>query len=462
MSPIIPASPKSSATYICKGLLIAFILLLFTYRVSDTLVSDHATGDQRAYLGIAMKLDRLGFGEYNLFHIDRIHSDGGVEYVYSKEHEGELIKAFRMEGIGFFGQPYYHTPPLISYLLLFSHRIFSPHAGYRVLFPASAIEMGLRQRLEIQFYSSFVAVFFGFVLLITTFLLARTMFDYWIASLAMFLVAISPAVLLASERIWQDVPVAAFTAVTVLLLFRYFKSNNPTYFVLSVVAYSCALLTKNTALLLIPTLLLTAVYFSYQRGNGIKKALIESSLKMGLFFVLVLVLTFPWYSTAFSTWGTPFYNAGKEGISKIHPAFIFSKSRPWYTYLISLPSMLPLYLFGYYRVAKILVSRKFSKEHILAAWFLSLLVALTLMTHFNEQLGPDSRYMLLAYPPLAILAAYQMIEFKDWLALKFPRQLAHLAVILSLIICAAWSYRLSDTSYAQFPQIYNHFMNMPW
>jgi 4-amino-4-deoxy-L-arabinose transferase-like glycosyltransferase len=462
MSAIIPASPKFSAAIIFKGLLIASIILLFTYRASDTLVSDHATGDQRAYLGIAMKLDRFGFRQYNLYHIDRIHSDGGVEYVYSSEPDGELIKAFRMEGLGFFGQPYYHTPPLISYLLLFSHRIFSPNKGYRVLFPAAANEMGLRQRVEIQFYSSFVAVFFGIVLLISTFLLARTICDYWTAAITMFLVAISPAVILASERVWQDIPLAALTAVAVLLLLRYFQSKNPTYFVLSVVSYACALLTKNTAILLVPTLLLIAVYFSYQHGNGIERALVNSILTMGLFFLLVMILTFPWYYTAFSTWGAPFYNSGQAGISKAHFSFIFSKSRPWYTYLVSLPSMLPLYLLGYYRIVRVLVSRTFSKAHILAIWFLSFFVALTVITHFNEQLGPDSRYMLLAYPPLAILTTSQLLRLRDWLASTFSRRVAHFAIVVSLIICTAWSYRLSDPSYAEFPQVYNHFMNMPW
>ena len=45
-----------------RGLTVAGVVALFLLHASDGFVSDHATGDQRAYVGIAMKLERAGFG----------------------------------------------------------------------------------------------------------------------------------------------------------------------------------------------------------------------------------------------------------------------------------------------------------------------------------------------------------------------------------------------------------------
>jgi len=47
----------------------------------------HATGDQRAYVGIAMKLQRGDLRQYNPDHISRRDVAGGLEYVWSDEFE---------------------------------------------------------------------------------------------------------------------------------------------------------------------------------------------------------------------------------------------------------------------------------------------------------------------------------------------------------------------------------------
>src|SRR5947209_8515734 len=140
------ASGNLSLKRFYKGVLIISIVLLFLYRASDTLICDHATGDQRAYLGMAMKLDRFGFKEYNLYHISRTYFVGGLEYVYSEEERGELLEAYISEGNEFFERPLYHVPPLLSYLLSLSHRIFSPGAGYKILYPSAAQQTGFKER----------------------------------------------------------------------------------------------------------------------------------------------------------------------------------------------------------------------------------------------------------------------------------------------------------------------------
>ena len=444
-----------------RGLPVAIVVAVYLLRASDGFVSDHATGDQRGYVGIAMKLERFGFREYNLFHISRADIDGGLEYVWSPERDGELLQAFRSEGIGFFAQPLFHSPPLFPYLLSWSHRAFGAGDGYKVLFPAAARRMDWKHRLEVQLYSSAVPLFFGVLLVVGTFLVAGMTRGYWVGVIAALLIAVSPAVLFASERLWQDVPLAALTTLTVLFLLRDLTFHEPGAFVLAAISYGLALLTKNTAVLLAPTLLVAMGCEAYRRRAG-RRWLAEAVLRIGFFLLLVLILVFPWYYTAFSTWGTPFFNAGVKGISRVHDWWIFLKSRPWYTYLVSIPSMVPLYILGYYRVVTAFRHRGTPAEVLLAVWFLSFLVPLTILTHFSEQLGPDSRYLLPAYPPLAILAASEILRVKDSLAARVPLSVARWVVAGAILLCCAWCYRLSDLHYAQFPRIYHNFMNMPF
>jgi hypothetical protein len=462
MRATLPFLRNASSETFYKSVLIVLIVFLFLYRAADTLVSDHGTGDQRAYVGMAMKLEREGIREYNLYHISRIESGGMLEYVYSEQEKGELLGAFIAEGNEFFGRPLYHVPPLLSYFISFSHRIFSPDESYRVLYPAAARQMGFKDRLKVQLYSSLVPLSFGLVLIIATFCLARMLFDYWTAIVAMLLIAVSPAVILASERIWGDTLVAAMVSLTILLLLHYYRSNNLSFFIVSVVSYAFALLTKNTAILVAPTVVMAAIYFSYRKERDIKRAILRAAIMMGIFFALTFLLTFPWYYIAYKAFGTPMTDVHKEGISKIYGWYAFQEGRPWYTYLVSIPTMVPLLLLGYYRVVSVLRQRKFSKELLLVVWFLSFFISIILLTQLSEMLGPDSRYMLPAYPPLAILASSQIMRFRDWLALRFSVPIAQLAIIGSLIICVAWSYSLSNLNYAQFPQMYEHFMNIPW
>jgi hypothetical protein len=439
-----------------RAALIIGIATLFLYRASETFVSDHSFGDQKSYLGIAMKLERFGFREYNLRRINRVYSEDGVEYVYVDQGKGELLQAYISEGVAFFDQPLFHAPPLFPYLLSFSHRMFSPKGGYKILSPAAAKEIGLKERIRAQLYSCFIPLFFGLALIVATFFLARMIFDYWTAVIAMFLVAISPVTILTSEILWADTLVASLVTLTVLLLFCYFRSHNASCFVLSAMAYSLALLTKNTAILLAPTLMLIAALFS--RDRNFKRVV----LWMGAFFFLVFVATFPWYYTVYSTWGTPMFDPKQEGISKVHFWFVFAKSRPWYTYMVSLPSMVPLYLFGYYRLINLLRSKVLPNELFLAIWFLTFFIVLTIITFLSEQLGPDSRYMLPAYPPLAILTALQLLSFKRWLESKLPVLVTRFALATILVFSSTWSFTLSDPFYAEFPAVYKHFMNMPW
>src|SRR5204863_1671388 len=96
----------------------------------------------------------------------------------------------------------------------------------------------------------------------------------------------------------------------------------------------------------------------------------------------------------------------------VHPWWIFLKSRPWYTYLVSIPAMVPLYLLGFYGLATVGRWRA-RRAWLLGVWFVSFLAVMMVVTRLSEQLGPDSRYLLPAYPPLAILTAAQILRLSN-------------------------------------------------
>ena len=322
--------------------------------------------------------------------------------------------------------------------------------------------MTLAERLETQLYTSLVPLAFGAVFIVATFLLGRMMSGFGAGVIAALLVAISPAVLFASERLWQDVPLAAFTTLSMLFLLRFSRSGDSASFVMAAIAYALAALAKNTALLLAPIVVIAIALRSTRPGGRADGRLRWTAARAGLFFLFFLGLTFPWFYTAWRTWGTPFYNAGEEGISKVHPWWIFLKSRPWYTYVVSIVAMVPLYGLGYYRIVRVIMRRAWSEDLMLAIWFLLFLVAMTLVTRYSEQLGPDSRYMLPAYPALAVLTASQIVRLGNALEKRASPAVARWAIAGALIASFVWSYRLSDPSYAKFPEIYDHFMNMPF
>src|SRR5204863_15615 len=79
-----------------------------------------------------------------------------------------------------------------------------------------------------------------------------------------------------------------------------------------------------------------------ERGGGTWRIARAVTVRAVAFFLLCAVLVAPWFFIMLRTFGTPFYNAGEEGISRIHDWYAFLNGRPWYTYAAAIPIMMPL------------------------------------------------------------------------------------------------------------------------
>lgn len=438
-------------------LLFLAVAALFLLRASDTLTADHSSGDQRAYVGVAMKLAHVGFSGYNLHHLERAFSRNGVTYELVPERQGELLTAYLDEGSGSYDQPLFHAPPLFAYLLQLSHRVAAPDARFFVLFPEAASRLSLRARIRAQLYVVAVPLLSGLLLAIVTFAIARSLFGYWTGLLAMALIAMSPAVLVASERIWADTLLAALVAGSFLFFLRHLQTRDARFLIAASIAFAGALLTKNTAILVAPALGISALHYCWEETRRLGPTLRQATVRLGGLLLLSGIIAFPWHYTVYQTWGVPMFDPIEPGAS---PWFAFVQMRPWYTYLVSIPAMVPLYLFGFYRIAVVLGRRIPTVERVLAVWFSSFLLVLMAIIARADVLGPDARYMLPAYPPLAILAAVQLLRAGEWLAARRSAQAAQLALLTAVVLGAAWAYRLSAPAYGQ--QMYTNFMHMPW
>ncbi len=409
--------------------------------MSRSFYATHAIGDERVYVGVAMKLDRHGFEEYNLKRIDLVPKNGFLEYAYSADPKGNLLDRYESVGTPFYNQPLFHAPPLFPYLLNFSHGLFASGLPYTVLSTdfKSIKDIGNSEKFAAQFYCTIVPIASGILLVLCCFFLGKVIFSTAIGFITAILITISPIHLLSSQRIWADTPLALLVACAMLFSYIYATRGSSIALVLSAISFAAALLTKNSTVIAIAPIL----YCYLHRGKA-AGATFRSYLGFLAFTLLVILLTLPWYRAVVGAYGTPFFNPSQGGISETHSWFALINSRPWYTYLVGIPYQVPLYLLGYFSIAALLFNRvRGEGEVLLSVWFLSYLIIVSYYTHRNEMLGPDHRYMLPAYPALAILSAGCLNRVRVYLNRKSNPIVGNGLTVLLVAACVIWSLSIA-------------------
>lgn len=405
-------------------------------------------GDQKSYISIAMKLDTHGLRDYNLRGI-RVEYDGRfVELSNSPSNQpGDVVEAFQSEGAPFYDQPLFHAPPLFPFLLTLSHRVFASGQTYKAV-PLINIEGSARaaEIWRVQFYSVVVSVVSNLLLLLATYLLGEVLFSRSTGVLAAFLVSVTPADVLAANLIWADTTLSALVTLAALLLYRAMSEGSWQRAVGGGLAFGAALLTKNSALILvIPIAICAWLGKSYKESRDqVSRPEHRKSLPawtyLGIFLIISFLIALPWYAKVTAVFGTPLYNPSYPGISRINPWFEFINDRPWYTLAAGLPYQMPLYLGGYIGIGLVLLRKRRDRRHVfLTAWFLSFILVVTIAAVTDEMLGPDSRYMLPAYPPLAVLSAHYFLRLKVYLQQRCSWLPVHAVTALLLSASTIWA-----------------------
>jgi len=435
---------RTFRTFVCIASIFA-VLAIGIFLRTNSFYLRHNTGDQRAYVGVAAKLDHLGFSEYNLRRINIAPDEDFLIYsIADKNDEGDLMRQLKKEGTSFYDLPLFHAPPLFAYAIMLSHRLFADGKPYRVVYYNESKEEITKTRpknkLYGQFYCTIIPIFFNCLTILFCFLLGKFLFSARIGILSALLMAVSPASILASQRIWADEVLTFFILATMLFWYLAVYRNSLFFSILTGCSYGLSFLTKDSSLLLFLPLI-ACLYISPE--DNVRTKIPKIDLKLVLFIIITVLITLPWYLTVIKHYGTPFYNPHEAGISSRVQWFAFIKQRPWYTYLFGIPFQVPIYVIGY--IGILIAMFKLTKDRkglFLAVWFLSYLIILTITTKMNEMLGPDHRYMLPAYPALAILSSKYIDTIRIKINNKTHILFGNLLVLIVLIVSCYWSVKV--------------------
>lgn len=436
------AKLKRAPNSLITALSLTAVLVINIVINSNTFYMHHITGDQRTYLGAAMKLDKAGFKGYNLRRINIAASGQFIKYYYSeKEEKGDLLTMLEREGTLFYTTPVFVSPPLFPYLITFSHRLFARDKPYlAVLRDKDPRPWPVRSKDKFlaQFYCTFVPLLFGLFLVLVSFFIGKFLFSDLVGIFSALLVSISPIYILASQRIWADTTLSLFIALSALLCYLAASKDSLKFLILSGISFGLGLLTKNSAALILFTII--GCFYIYGRQA---RGLLRTNLNIVLFVVIGILVAFPWYIVATKAFGTPLHTPFQEGIWDKMDWFKFLNTRPWYTFLVDIPFQVPLYIFGYLAVLLTVFRKNRLNHHLfLGLWFVSFLIFLTHGTHTNKMLGPDNRYMLPAYPALAVLSASLIDKLRGFLSKKLGFALASIFTGVLFTGCSIWSLRL--------------------
>lgn len=406
-----------------------FLLLLAAIVIySRTFFIPHNSGDQPLYAALAMKLDNGGMAEYSLRGVATSSENQIVTYSPTTEMPGDLVASLRRRGTAFYDQPLFHQPPLFPLLLTISHHVLSSGQPYQTIGGRyGPVEISAEPFLS-QYSLVLVPLLSALLLIMAVYLLGTVLAGESVGCVAALLIVVSPAVAQSAQRLWADASLALAVTLSMLFLHLFAEQKRLVFAALSAAALGAALLLKNAALLAVVPL---AFYWILMIVREPRRAHVWQGLLV--FIVVVVAITVWWAVTLTRVYGSPLFTPSSPGLSQMHPWFEYLKAKPWYTYLVEVPWQVPVFLLGYWAVALMVLAREKSPgQLLLAVWVVAFMAGLTLITARNELLGPEHRYLIPAYPALAVLSAMQLERIGKSLRQRWP-------VVLGVGLSAVWS-----------------------
>lgn len=260
------------------------------------------------------------------------------------------------------------------------------------------------------------------ILVFSTYLLARELYDKRRAMYAALLVSTVPMVVALTIIFHVDVPIAALTALCLLMLVR-------KQYLLTGVILGLGFLTKRNIYLLVPSIFLIIVYYS---NRDVKKVVVRS---LTLAIPLIL-MTAPDFYFRYSNFGKPIPMPGNlETESK--PLYAFGGDILFYDigHLIANPASIAR-SFGVVLLISIgayLVYRRYSRKDIFLG--IPILSYIVLAFYFS---GGDllDRYLSPILAPLAIIGAIGFSSLRS----KYLRYILIAGCILQFVSASIFTY----------------------
>lgn len=401
---------KKVAIYI----ILTLILALSFYVRFQTFNLPRNSGDQSFFVALAYKLDRYGIEEYTLRGIKKVtvEKDKAAYYYHadSEDEKGDILKGLEKIGITYYDEPLYHNPPLFSYLLIASHKLITPKNPYSLIYYFDS-KSKVKNFYIHQLYAALVPALSSLLLIFFTYLLGRKLFSDLVGLVACLILSFNPVELVASNKVWADDTTALLVIVTIYLFLLAEERDSLILSVASGFFGGLAFLTKQNGGFVA---LVIVLYKLYLLKSEIKRNLLKIfDPKLILFGVTMTLIVSPWFFLIFKTYGVLYYVPTQIG--KMATEWAFAVSRHWYTYLFGIPYLMPIFALSYPMIILSLKNQK--KEGILLSIWI--LVYLAIFSFYV--LGKEHRYMLSAYPAIAILSSKLLEDLRGEFSLLFER-----------------------------------------
>lgn len=240
----------------------------------------------------------------------------------------------------------------------------------------------------------------GALLAAVIYLFGRDLFSRFAGLVSGLFVALDPLLITYSRVAYLDVPMVLFVTISVFTLYRGLTRQSRVFMIFSGVACGLAILTKVTAWLLLPLVLILFLIWKIQSGERLTLTI----KNLGVFlssFIIVLLASFPWvgyeiltgkyFSWYFSVSSSVFSNVSRFGPTSI------------IVFMVGKLSVVELLAFGLGTivVAWQIVRAKQRFPRILAlSWFLLAFIGLQQMPVILNH------YIVFLVPPVLLIAGY--------------------------------------------------------
>ena len=420
--------------------IILFLILLLSVLIRfPGFYLPRSTGDQLQYLSLAMKLENFGFQGYNLHEVD-IRLDQNKHFIIikpsQKGSQGNMLHYMQ----GYWKEPLHHRPPLFPYVLMLSHKMFSQEKAYiSVEFNLRNAVLSLRPKLFFtsQFYCTVVPVFFSILFILSTFFMGKFFYSDKVGLLAAILLSISPLEIFCSQKV-LTADMSSFLLTLALLSFVLgIEKRNYLLITLSGAAAGLSILTRQNGLIIY----IIVFVFTVFRLITHKTTFLQAGKILSLFVFVSVLLTFPWFYQMYKFYGTIFYYPFKEVFEELkHDAwFKMVLNRPLYMFVLNPIVQTPLFVLSFFPVKKAIfrktsqLSKEGEKDIFLIIYFTVFLISILV-----SGVGKELRYLLPAFPALAILSARGGLSVCKELYTKTGK-LSFFIIAVVVLLCGYWS-----------------------
>jgi hypothetical protein len=358
--------------------------------------------DEMIYTALATKISSHGFSQYNLR--DLSIRNPGDYWKIENQSNGNLLPSLMQTGASYYDTSLFFNPPLWPTVITASHKLFDSDKDFFLV-----LRRGLPWKLYREaLYSSVPNAILGVLFLMGVFALARQFLENEShCYLATLFCLVSPVFLVCTFKVWSDL----LAATLILWSFLFYRKNGHVLMVLfSGLLFGLAVLTRTTSWL--------AIAIFIQRDW--RKAL--------LFLLSALLVSSPWYLAMYRVYGNPFFYPQMDSHLKSSMAWFNDLSRQWYKFVFDLMYLSPLFILTFGSLKK--------RNAVLWIWACSFIIVLSFLMFTNRPIAVEDRYLLPAYPALAVLGAQAYLSIRAKIGKGFA------GVIL--ICCIVWSLRAAS------------------